>query len=73
MATACFTFLFGETRVLDTPTLARLYPGGPDEHRSRFEAATAAAVGAGYVLAEDAGEIVALARHGRQPSGWKAN
>ena len=66
-----FLFLFGKTVVLDEPTLARLYPGGPDEHRRAFEAATAAAVRAGYLLAEDAGEIVALARHGRQPSGWK--
>jgi hypothetical protein len=67
-----FLFLFGKTLALDTATLAKLYPGGADEHRSRFEAATAAAVGAGYLLAEDAGEITALARHGRQPSGWKA-
>jgi hypothetical protein len=29
-------------------------------------------VSAGYLLAEDAGEITALARYGRQPSGWKA-
>ena len=65
-----FLFLFGRTLPLDDATLARLYPGGPDEHRSRFEAATAAAVSAGYLLAEDADEIRALARHGRQPSGW---
>ena len=67
-----FLFLFGKTVPLDEATLARLYPAGPDEHRSRFEAATAAAVSAGYLLAEDAGEIAALARYGRQPSGWKA-
>jgi hypothetical protein len=30
------------------------------------------AVDAGYLLAADADEIRALARHGRQPSGWKA-
>jgi alpha/beta hydrolase family protein len=65
-----FLFLFGKTLALDEATLARLYPGGPDEHYRRFEAATAAAVHAGYLLAEDAGEINALARHGRQPSGW---
>ena len=52
---------------------SRGLPAGPDEHRSRFEAATAAAVSAGYLLAEDAGEIAALARYGRQPSGWKAD
>jgi hypothetical protein len=68
-----FLFLFGQTRVLDNATLARLYPGGPDEHRRRFEVATAAAVGAGYLLPADASEIVALAAHGRQPSGWKSS
>lgn len=67
-----FVFLFGKTLVLDEQTLARLYPSGPEEHRSRFEAATATAVRDGYLLAEDAGEITALARHGRQPSGWKS-
>jgi hypothetical protein len=66
-----FLFLFGRTLALDQPTLTRLYPRGPDEHFARFEAATAAAVKAGYLLAEDAGEIRALARHGRQPSGWR--
>ena len=66
-----FMFLFGKTVPLDEATLKRLYAGGPDEHRSRFEAATAAAVRAGYLLAEDAEEIAALARPGRQPSGWK--
>jgi hypothetical protein len=66
-----FLFLFGKTLTLDATTLARLYPGGPEEHRRRFEAATAAAVRAGYLLAEDAAEIAALARHGRQPSGWQ--
>ena len=66
-----FLFLFGRTLALDQATLARLYAGGPDEHCARFEAATAAAVDAGYLLAEDAGEIRALARHGRQPSGWR--
>jgi len=66
-----FLFLFGKTLALDEPTLARLYPGGPAEHRRRFEAATGDAVRAGYLLPEDADEIAALARHGRQPSGWK--
>lgn len=66
-----FMFLFGKTVALDEATLARLYPGGPDEHRSRFEAATAKAVREGFLLEADAGEIRALARHGRQPSGWR--
>jgi hypothetical protein len=67
-----FLFLFGQTRALDAATLERLYPGGPDEHRRRFEAATDDAVAAGFLLESDADEIRALARHGRQPSGWKA-
>jgi hypothetical protein len=66
-----FTFLFGKTIPLDADTLARLYPGGPDEHVRRFDAATAQAVAAGFLLEADAGEIRALARHGRQPSGWR--
>jgi hypothetical protein len=66
-----FTFLFGRTKALDEATLGRLYPGGPEEHRRRFEAATADAVAAGFLLEVDAGEIRALARHGRQPSGWR--
>jgi hypothetical protein len=66
-----FTFLFGRTVTLDEATLARLYPGGPDEHCLRFEAATEEAVAAGFLLETDASEIRALARHGRQPSGWR--
>jgi len=67
-----FSFLFGKTVPLDAETLARLYPGGPEEHAKRFDAATAAALRAGFLLDADAAEIRALARHGRQPSGWKA-
>lgn len=67
-----FMFLFGKTVAFDEATLARLYPGGPDEHRRRFEAATAKAVAAGFLLEADADEIRALAHHGRQPSGWSA-
>ena len=68
---AGFLFLFGRTLPFDTDTLERLYPGGPEEHCQRFEAATDAAVDAGFLLDADADEIRALARHGRQPSGWK--
>ena len=67
-----FLFLFGKTIPLDAGTLARLYPGGPAEHVERFDAATAAALRAGFLLEADADEIRALARHGRQPSGWRA-
>jgi hypothetical protein len=63
-----FLFLFGRTLPLDTDTLERLYPGGPEEHCRRFEASTDDAVAAGFLLDADADEIRALARHGRQPS-----
>lgn len=66
-----FLFLFGRTAPLAPDVLARLYPGGPEEHVARFDAATAAAVRAGFLLEDDAAEIRALARHGRQPSGWR--
>jgi hypothetical protein len=68
-----FTFLFGKTVPLDPTTLARLYPGGRDDHRRRFEAATAAAVKDGFLLEADADEIRALAKYGRQPSGWRSD
>ncbi len=66
-----FMFLFGKTVPFDQATLQRLYPGGADEHYRRFEAATAEAVSTGFLLKADAEEILALARHGRQPSGWR--
>lgn len=67
-----FLFLFGRTLPLAAQELASLYPGGPEEHVKRFEAATSAALGQGFLLDADAEEIRALARHGRQPSGWRA-
>lgn len=68
-----FAFLFGRTQVFDDATLARLYPAGPDGHRRCFDQATDEAVRAGFLLEADADEIRALARHGRQPSGWTAD
>ena len=65
-----FVFLLGQTRLLEPAELARLYPGGPEEQCRRFEAAVEVAVSAGFLLAQDAGEICALAHHGRPPSGW---
>ena len=65
-----FLFLFGRTIPFDAETLARLYPGGAEEHVKRFEGSLAAALRAGFLLDVDAAEICALARHGRQPSGW---
>jgi hypothetical protein len=67
-----FLFLFGRTLPFEPEALAKLYPGGPEEHRKRFDAATSAALRAGFLLDADADEIRALARHGRQPSGWRA-
>lgn len=66
-----FLFLFGRTVPLAPEALARLYPDGPEQHRKRFDAATSAALRAGFLLDADAEEIRALARHGRQPSGWR--
>jgi len=66
-----FMFLFGKTVTLDESVLAGLYPGGPDEHVRRFEAATEQALREGFLLQADADEIRALARHGQQPSGWR--
>jgi len=67
-----FMFLFGKTVAFDPATLARLYPGGPEEHLGRFEEAVAQTLAQGFLLEADAEEIRALARHGRQPSGWRA-
>ena len=53
--------LLGTTRVFDAAELARRYPGGRDEYAAAFGAATARAVADGFLLAEDADEIVALA------------
>ena len=65
-----FVFLLGQTRLLEPEELSRLYPGGRGEHLERFEAALEASLSEGFLLAEDAPEIRALARHGQQPSGW---
>jgi len=67
-----FMFLFGKTTALDAAALAKLYPGGTDEHRRRFEAAARQAARDGFLVEADVDEICALARVGRQPSGWTA-
>jgi hypothetical protein len=53
--------LLGTTRVFDAAELARRYPGGRDEYAAAFGVATERAVAGGFLLAEDADEIVALA------------
>jgi hypothetical protein len=54
------SFLCGSTAAFDAEKLAGLYPSR-SEYLKRFEAATAAAVAAGFLLAEDAPEITAIA------------
>lgn len=54
--------LFGTTRPLDAATLTRRYPGGAAQHAEEFDAATRAAVDAGFLLVEDEPEIEALGR-----------
>jgi hypothetical protein len=56
-----FAFLFGTTRLFDAAELARLYPGGRADWLARFDKATADAVARGFVLEEDAAEILAVA------------
>jgi hypothetical protein len=53
--------LLGTTRVFGAAELARRYPGGRDEYAAAFAAATERAVTAGFLLAEDASEIAAVA------------
>jgi hypothetical protein len=56
-----FTVLFGTTRPFDAATLHRLYPGGRQDYAERFAAATEDVVRAGFLLAEDAAELTAVA------------
>ncbi len=53
--------LFGSGEVFDADALKRLYPGGAAEYVDRFTRALDAAIDAGFLLAEDRKEIVALA------------
>jgi hypothetical protein len=53
--------LLGTTRVFDDAELARRYPGGEAEYATAFRAATSRAVAEGFLPAEDADEIVAVA------------
>jgi hypothetical protein len=56
-----FAFLFGTTRELGPADLARLYPGGGGDYLGRFESALDAAIKAGFLLAADRAEILAVA------------
>jgi hypothetical protein len=53
--------LFGSGEVFDAETLARLYPGGAAEYLEQFTRSLDAAIAAGFLLAEDREEILALA------------
>ncbi len=56
-----FAFLFGTTTGLTGADLARLYPGGQADYLAKFEASLESAIDAGFLLADDRVEIVALA------------
>jgi Alpha/beta hydrolase domain len=58
---AMFAFLFGTTTELSDADLARLYPAGRAEYLARFEASLEDAIAAGFLLAEDRAEILAVA------------
>jgi hypothetical protein len=57
---SAIAFLSGSTTPFDEAQLAALYPSRAD-YLARFDAATDAAVAAGFVLAADADEIKAIA------------
>ena len=56
-----FAFLFGTTTALTDADLARLYPGGQADYLAQFERSLDAAIKAGFLLAEDRAEILAVA------------
>jgi Alpha/beta hydrolase domain len=56
--------ILGTTRVFDEAELTHRYPGGQAEYTAAFRAATSRAVADGFVLAEDADEMVAVASAG---------
>ena len=55
-----FAFLFGTTRGLDAADLARLYPGGKADYLAKFERSLDETIEAGFLLAEDRAEILAV-------------
>jgi Alpha/beta hydrolase domain len=54
--------IFGSGELFNSATVRRLYPGGAMEYRDRFAAALDSAIQAGFILAADREEIVALAQ-----------
>ena len=59
-----FAMILGTTRVFDEAELMRRYPGGQAEYAAAFRTATLRAVTDGFVRAEDADEMVAIAAAG---------
>ncbi len=57
-----FAMLFGRTEPFDSATLSALYPGGEAEYLDRFTASLDATVAAGFLLADDRAEILAVAQ-----------
>ncbi|MCV7077967.1 alpha/beta hydrolase domain-containing protein [Mycobacterium szulgai] len=55
------TMIFGSGEPFDAATVARLYPGGVAEYLDSFTAALDSAIGSGFILAADRGEILELA------------
>jgi hypothetical protein len=58
--TEVFSAIFGSTHPFDEQQLTRLYPGGRDDHLAVFEKSANSAISAGFILAEDRDEIMAL-------------
>jgi hypothetical protein len=56
-----FSFLFGVTRPFSEAQLAGLYPGGLADYLGRFEQSLDAAIAAGFLLADDRAEALAVA------------
>jgi Alpha/beta hydrolase domain len=55
-----FAFLFGTTRQFDSAELAELYPDGMASYLTRFRQSLDDCIEAGYILAADRAEILAL-------------
>jgi|HubBroStandDraft_6_1064221.scaffolds.fasta_scaffold26458_3 hypothetical protein len=56
-----FAFLFGTTTGFSDADLARLYPGGKADYLAKFGASLDATIDAGFLLADDRAEILAVA------------
>ncbi len=56
-----FAMLFGRTEPFDEEALSKRYPGGESEYLERFEKALDGTEAAGFLLAEDRAEILAVA------------